>query len=86
MQYVKEIVAFGPRPNGSENHRRVEKYFLSHLKGVDVAVVLGRNFQAIVRLPTVTPGGGASNTQATPVTVPAKRPKGKAFAKPEECV
>ena len=36
MQYVKEIVAFGPRPNGSENHRRVEKYILSHLKGVDV--------------------------------------------------
>jgi hypothetical protein len=36
MQYVKEIVAFGPRPIGSENHRRVEKYILSHLKGVDV--------------------------------------------------
>ena len=36
MQYVKEIVAFGPRPNGSENHRRVEKYILSHLKGLDV--------------------------------------------------
>jgi Peptidase family M28 len=36
MQYVKEIVAFGPRPIGSENHRRVEKYILSHLKGLDV--------------------------------------------------
>jgi glutaminyl-peptide cyclotransferase len=36
MQYVKEIVAFGPRPIGSENHRKVEKYILSHLKGLDV--------------------------------------------------
>jgi glutaminyl-peptide cyclotransferase len=36
MQYVKEIVAFGPRPIGSENHRRVEKYILSHLRGLDV--------------------------------------------------
>ena len=33
MQYVKEIVAFGPRPIGSENHRKVENYILSHLKG-----------------------------------------------------
>jgi glutaminyl-peptide cyclotransferase len=33
MQYVKEIVAFGPRPIGSENHRKVENYLLSHLKG-----------------------------------------------------
>lgn len=32
MQYVKEIVAFGPRPIGSENHRKVEDYILSHLK------------------------------------------------------
>jgi len=36
MQYVKEIVAFGPRPIGSENHRKVEDYLLSHLKGDDV--------------------------------------------------
>jgi glutaminyl-peptide cyclotransferase len=36
MQYVKEIVAFGPRPIGSENHKKVEKYILSHLKGDDV--------------------------------------------------
>jgi glutaminyl-peptide cyclotransferase len=36
MQYVKEIVAFGPRPIGSESHRKVEKYIVSHLKGVDV--------------------------------------------------
>ncbi|MBV9625528.1 MAG: M28 family peptidase [Acidobacteria bacterium] len=33
MQYVKEIVAFGPRPIGSENHRKVERYILGHLKG-----------------------------------------------------
>jgi len=33
MQYVKEIVAFGPRPIGSANHRKVEDYILSHLKG-----------------------------------------------------
>ena len=36
MQYVKEIVAFGPRPVGSENHKKVEAYILSHLKGVEV--------------------------------------------------
>jgi glutaminyl-peptide cyclotransferase len=33
MQYVREICAFGPRPIGSENHRKVENYILSHLKG-----------------------------------------------------
>ena len=33
MQYVKEIVAFGPRPIGSANHKKVEEYILSHLKG-----------------------------------------------------
>ena len=32
MQYVKEIVRFGPRPIGSENHRKVENYLLSQLK------------------------------------------------------
>lgn len=36
MRYVKEIVAFGPRPIGSENHKKVENYILSHLKGDDV--------------------------------------------------
>jgi len=36
MQYIKEIVAFGPRPIGSVNHIKVEKYILSHLKGDDV--------------------------------------------------
>ena len=36
MQYLKEIVAFGPRPIGSENHKKVENFILSHLKGDDV--------------------------------------------------
>jgi glutaminyl-peptide cyclotransferase len=36
MQYVKEIVALGPRPIGSENHKKVENYILAHLKGDDV--------------------------------------------------
>jgi glutaminyl-peptide cyclotransferase len=36
MQYVKEIAAFGPRPIGSVNHKKVEDYILSHLKGLDV--------------------------------------------------
>jgi glutaminyl-peptide cyclotransferase len=36
FQYVKEIVAFGPRPIGSANHKKVEDYFLAHLKGDEV--------------------------------------------------
>jgi Zn-dependent M28 family amino/carboxypeptidase len=36
MQYIKEIVAFGPRPIGSKNHQRVEEYIHSRLKGDDV--------------------------------------------------
>jgi glutaminyl-peptide cyclotransferase len=36
MQYVKEIVAFGPRPLGSANHGKVEEYIKSHLKGDEV--------------------------------------------------
>ena len=36
MEYVKEIVAFGPRPLGSKNHEKVENYIVSHLKGIDV--------------------------------------------------
>lgn len=35
MQYIKEIVAFGPRPIGSANHKKVEDYILAHLKGDD---------------------------------------------------
>jgi glutaminyl-peptide cyclotransferase len=33
MQYVKDIVKFGPRPLGSPNHKKVEDYLDSHLKG-----------------------------------------------------
>lgn len=33
MRYTKEIVAFGPRPLGSANHKKVEDYIASHLKG-----------------------------------------------------
>jgi Zn-dependent M28 family amino/carboxypeptidase len=36
MQYVKEIVAFGPRPIGSANHKKVEDYIVARLKGDDV--------------------------------------------------
>ena len=36
MQYVKEIVRFGPRPVGSASHKRVEEYISSHLKGDQV--------------------------------------------------
>ena len=36
MQYVKEIVKFGPRPLGSANHKKVEDYITSHLKGDEV--------------------------------------------------
>ena len=32
FQYIKEIVAFGPRPLGSANHKKVEDYILAHLK------------------------------------------------------
>jgi glutaminyl-peptide cyclotransferase len=36
FQYVKEIVANGPRPIGSPNHRKVEDYIVAHLKGDEV--------------------------------------------------
>jgi Zn-dependent M28 family amino/carboxypeptidase len=36
FQYIKDIVAFGPRPLGSANHKKVEDYILTHLKGDDV--------------------------------------------------
>jgi len=36
MQYVKDIVKFGPRPLGSANHKKVEEYIESHLKGDQV--------------------------------------------------
>ncbi len=36
MQYVKDIVKFGPRPLGSAAHKNVEDYIDSHLKGDQV--------------------------------------------------
>src|SRR5437868_3966810 len=33
FQYVKEIVAIGPRPPGSSGHKKEESYIKSHLKG-----------------------------------------------------
>src|SRR5215467_13712398 len=33
FQYIKDIVAFGPRPMGSENHKNLENYITAHLKG-----------------------------------------------------
>jgi glutaminyl-peptide cyclotransferase len=36
MEFVKEIVAFGPRPLGSKSHEKVENYIVSHLKAVEV--------------------------------------------------
>jgi glutaminyl-peptide cyclotransferase len=36
MQYAREIVKFGPRPLGSANHKKVENYIDSHLKGDQV--------------------------------------------------
>lgn len=36
MQYVREVVAFGPRPIGSEAHKKLEAYIAAHLTGVAV--------------------------------------------------
>jgi len=36
MQYTREVVAFGARPIGSANHKKLENYILSHLKGDSV--------------------------------------------------
>jgi len=36
MEYVRDVVAFGPRPVGSTAHKRTEAYILAHLKGVKV--------------------------------------------------
>ncbi len=36
MQYVKEIVKFGPRPLGSASHKKVEDFLSSRLKGDQV--------------------------------------------------
>ena len=36
FQYIKDIVAFGPRPLGTENHKKLENYITSHLTGDQV--------------------------------------------------
>jgi len=38
LAYVKEIVGFGARPIGSANHKKLEDYITSHLKGDEVEV------------------------------------------------
>jgi glutaminyl-peptide cyclotransferase len=37
MQYTREVVAFGPRPIGSANHKKLEAYIYAHLKGDQVS-------------------------------------------------
>lgn len=32
MQYTRAVVAFGPRPLGSANHKKLENYILAHLR------------------------------------------------------
>lgn len=34
--YTRQVVAFGPRPIGSENHKKLEAFIHAHLRGVDV--------------------------------------------------
>jgi Zn-dependent M28 family amino/carboxypeptidase len=36
LQYVKDIVKFGPRPLASDNHKKVEDYITGHLTNDDV--------------------------------------------------
>jgi glutaminyl-peptide cyclotransferase len=36
MQYTKEVTAFGTRPIGSANHKKLEDYIVAHLKGEQV--------------------------------------------------
>ena len=36
MKYVREVVAFGPRPIGSPAHKKLENYILAQLKGDQV--------------------------------------------------
>jgi Zn-dependent M28 family amino/carboxypeptidase len=38
MQYTREVVAFGPRPIGSANHKKLENYILNHLKSDNAEV------------------------------------------------
>jgi len=36
FQYTREVTAFGPRYMGSENHKKLERYILDHLKSDQV--------------------------------------------------
>jgi glutaminyl-peptide cyclotransferase len=36
FQYLREIVAFGPRPAGSPSHQKLETYLRNHLRGDDL--------------------------------------------------
>jgi hypothetical protein len=36
FDYTRDVTAFGPRPMGSENHKKLERYILDHLKGDQV--------------------------------------------------
>jgi Zn-dependent M28 family amino/carboxypeptidase len=36
FDYTREVTAFGPRYMGSENHKKLERYILDHLKGDQV--------------------------------------------------
>jgi Zn-dependent M28 family amino/carboxypeptidase len=36
MQYTREVVALGPRPIGSTNHKKLENYIAAHLKSDQV--------------------------------------------------
>lgn len=36
MEYVRQVVAFGPRPIGSEGHKKLQAYIREHLKNDDL--------------------------------------------------
>jgi len=36
FEYVRDVVAFGPRPIGSEAHKKLEAYLVGHLKGATI--------------------------------------------------
>jgi Zn-dependent M28 family amino/carboxypeptidase len=36
FEYTREVAAFGPRYMGNENHKKLERYILDHLKGDQV--------------------------------------------------
>jgi glutaminyl-peptide cyclotransferase len=38
FEYTREVTAFGPRYIGSENHKKLERYIIDHLKGDQVEV------------------------------------------------